>query len=76
MTEPQSGISGAANGFPYTRAHKKQTIPYATNATLKSRRLTDQDFRLWPALVFRCEVCGWPIDRVTYPVHPLCEVTL
>jgi len=76
MTEPQSGISGVAVGSPPTRAHRKRTITYATNATLKPRRVADQDFHLWPNLAFRCEVCGWLIDRVTYPVHPTCEVTL
>ena len=75
VIEPTGGIGGVAERSPYTRAHKEQTIAYAPYAPRKPRRLTDQDFRLWPALVFRCEVCGWPIDRVTYPVHPLCEVT-
>ena len=76
MIDPGRDVRGVEKGSPYAHAHKKRTIPYAPYVPHRARRLTDQDFRLWPALVFRCEVCGWPIDRVTYPVHPLCEVTL
>lgn len=71
----QSGISGVEKGSPYARAHRELTNPYATRATRKPRRIADQDFHLWPRLAWRCEVCGNPIDKVTYPVHPTCEAT-
>lgn len=39
------------------------------------KRIADQDFHLWPNLAFKCEACGLPVDRMTYPRHPTCEAS-
>lgn len=74
VNRAQSGVSGTTPGSPYARAPKKTTLTYATYATRRRKRVADQDLHLWPDLAFKCDVCGKPIDKVTYPVHPVCEV--
>src|SRR5665647_3231188 len=58
---PVRDVRGVRNRSLLVCVRVGRTFLYAPYVPHGARRLTDQDFRLWPALVFRCEVCGWPV---------------
>jgi len=75
VTPRRSDASDATSRSPYARTDGNSYRKRVTSVTRRLKRVSDQEFHLWPITGILCSVCQMPIDRVfiTTRIHPSCE---